>query len=198
MAASPLMTDEIAEIEREIDVLRKRLTDARRRVPREPVADFVFESVDGPVRLSELFGDNEELLVIHNMGRSCPYCTLWADGLNGVVDHLGSRAAFAVATPDDPATQQAFAAERGWGFRMVSCGNNDFARDLGFEPEPERYWPGVSAFHRSEDGVITRTGCATFGPGDPFCSVWHLFDLLVDGAQGWTPRFQYGESARRG
>jgi predicted dithiol-disulfide oxidoreductase (DUF899 family) len=127
------------------------------------------------------------------MGQKCVYCTLWADGLNGLARHLEGRAAFVVSSPDDPATQGAFAASRGWTFRMVSVKGSSFARDMGFEPEAGKYWPGVSAFHKSEDGTITRTGSASFGPGDEFCAVWPLLELLKDGADGWKPKYRYSD-----
>jgi predicted dithiol-disulfide oxidoreductase (DUF899 family) len=50
----------------------------------QPVQDYVFEGWSGPVRLSELFAGKRDLFVIHNMGTSCRYCTMWADGFNGV------------------------------------------------------------------------------------------------------------------
>ena len=62
----------------------------------QDVTDYVFSGWEVPVRLSELFGDKENLILIHNMGRSCSSCTMWADGVNGVYDHLASRAAFAL------------------------------------------------------------------------------------------------------
>ena len=187
----PTMTDEITRLEEEISALREKLSEARRNVPPEPVADYAFTTLDGAVKLSELFGKHDDLLVVHNMGKSCPYCTLWADGFNGVTEHLESRTAFVLASPDDPSTQATFAASRGWLFRMVSTAGNDFTHDMGFEPEPQKYWPGVSAFRRLDDGTIVRTGLTTFGPGDHFCSVWHFFDLLAQGVDGWSPKYQY-------
>jgi len=59
--------------------------------------------------LAGLFGRKDDLVVIHNMGSSCPYCTLWADGFNGLYDHLANRAAFALSSPDAPAAQKRFA-----------------------------------------------------------------------------------------
>jgi hypothetical protein len=29
-------------------------------------------------------------------------------------------------------------------------------------------------------------------PGDDFCTVWHRFDLLPEGADDWAPKFTYG------
>ena len=48
-----------------------------------------------------------------------------------------------------------------------------------------------SAFRKEEDGTIRRVGHAPFGPGDEFCGVWHLFDLLEEGAAGWQPELGY-------
>jgi predicted dithiol-disulfide oxidoreductase (DUF899 family) len=74
---------------------------------------------------------------------------------------------------------------------MVSCQNNTFALDMGFLRDPEGYWPGVSAFAKKDGGAIVRTGKSTFGPGDNFCSAWHLFDLLPQGVAGWEPKHAY-------
>lgn len=182
---------EVAELEAQIADLRKQLAAARRAVAAHPVDDYVLQSGRSAVRLSELFGDRSELLVVHNMGRSCPYCTLWADGFAGVAPHLESRCAFVIASPDEPAEQAKFAADRGWPFRMVSYGDGTFAEDMGVHPSADVWWPAVSAFHRADDGTITRTGFAVFGPGDDFCSVWHFFDLLEHGRSNWTPKYVY-------
>jgi len=150
----------------------------------EEVADYRFAGAGGPVRLSELFGDKDTLFVIHNMGKSCPNCTMWADGFNGVLPHLESRAAFVVTSPDDPATQAEFAGSRGWKFRMVSHQGSDFAADMGYRGEGGGWMPGVSVFKRI-DGKIMRVSDAAFDQGDDFCAVWHLFDLIPEGTAGW-------------
>ena len=153
--------------------------------------DYQLSGAQGPVRLSELFGHHTDLIVIHNMGTSCPYCTLWADGFNGFQHHLATRAAFVVSSPDAPDVQQKFAAGRGWKFPMVSHKGSTFAADLGYRG-PHGHWrPGVSAFQR-DAGRIVRVSDSELCPGDDFCTLWHLFDLLPQGAAGWTPKFSYG------
>jgi len=72
--------------------IRGRMREAQASVEPEPVRDYEFTTPDGPVRLSQLFGDKRDLFVIHNMGRSCPACTLWADGFNGSYPHIADRA----------------------------------------------------------------------------------------------------------
>jgi hypothetical protein len=48
----------------------------------------------------------------------------------------------------------------------------------------------VSVFQRQGTSIV-RVSEAAFSPGDDFCTVWHLFDLLPGGAAGWSPRFGY-------
>jgi predicted dithiol-disulfide oxidoreductase (DUF899 family) len=186
-------TEVISEIERLEEYLvvqQERLAELKRQLPRQEVADYALAGSNGPVRLSELFGNRPDLLVIHNMGKGCRYCTLWADGFNGLWRHLASRAAFAVVSPDTPDVQKQFAATRGWTFPMVSGQGSTFIEDMGFRGE-KGYKPGVSTFQKGRDGTIRRVARAPFGPFDPFCSVWHLMELLADGVNDWEPKNQY-------
>ena len=76
---------------------------------------------------------------------------------------------------------------------MVSTEGTDFARDLGFYADEGKHpgpWPGVSTFYREEDRVV-RTASSFFGPGDAYSGIWHLFALLRDGVDGWSPKFDY-------
>src|SRR4029434_1336480 len=98
---------------RQIAALREKMRAAQAKIEPEEVKDYAFGRSGGDsVKLSELFGDKDTLFVVHNMGASCPYCTLWADGFNGVFDHLRNRAAFVLASPDPPQRQQKFAQGR--------------------------------------------------------------------------------------
>src|SRR5262249_60427720 len=98
----------LAESRRHIFALGGKIRERQQPVEPQEVMDYTFATRDGPVRLSQLFGDKASLFVIHNMGASCPYCTLWADGFNGVLPHIENRAAFVVASPDDPQAQEKF------------------------------------------------------------------------------------------
>jgi predicted dithiol-disulfide oxidoreductase (DUF899 family) len=182
-------TRQIAGYRRQIAELRQKMRAAQAAVEPEEVDDYEFATSAGKVRLSALFGDKDTLFVIHNMGTGCPACTMWADGFNGVFDHLRDRAAFVVASPDPPDRQHRFATDRGWRFPMVSHEGTSFAADMGYA-EDGRAMPGVSVFKR-RDGKIVRVADTSFAPGDDFCVVWHLFDLVPEGAAGWRPRFSY-------
>ncbi len=183
--------EQVRQLNQQIYELKEQLARLRHELPPEEVEDYTFAGPAGQtLRLSELFGDQNDLILVHNMGKSCPYCTLWADGFNSLVPHLESRAAFVVISPDDPETQQRFAAERGWRFKLYSGQGSNFIGDMGYHTA-EGFMPGVSTFRKHQDGRITRVATTEFGPGDDFCSVWHFFDLLAEGVGGWEPKYKY-------
>lgn len=203
-ALENLMTHALTDIDKEIDSLqnevelaKQRLAEARQRRPKEPIRDYVFKGIEETeVRLSELFGDKDDLIVVHNMGTGCPHCTMWADGFTGLVPHLQDRAAFVVCSPDKPEVQRKFAANRNWNFRMISAHDNSFIQDMGFWPDSGPHagpWPGVSTFHRDPDGQIYRVAKTYFSPSDDFCAVWPFLDMLEGGSNGWEPKYRYPE-----
>ena len=163
----------------------------------EPITDYTLHTTAGaPVQLSALFGPHQDLLLIHNMGRGCAYCTLWADGFIGLHRHITQRAALVLASPDDPGTLAAFAASRQWPFTCVSFAGTTLAADMGYQrtlPDGRvQPLPGVSALRLvpASDGAplgIIRTNTTPFGPGDLYCPIWPLLGLLRDGAKGWAP-----------
>ena len=178
------MNERIREKIAELHRIEAEYADLRREWARMTVEDYALTASDGtPVRLSSLFGDNDHLLLIHNMGFSCSYCTMWADGFNAVLPHIEERSAFVVATPDPPATQHAGRQERGWRFPMVSFAGSTLNHDLGFEPEPGLHHPGVSALIKDPSGSIRRYSADMFGPGDKYCSVWNLVGLFPQNEQ---------------
>lgn len=182
-------SEKLAQCRRQIGELRKQMRVLQQSVEPQEVSDYEFTDLNGKVRLSELFGGKDYLFVIHNMGTGCPNCTLWADGFNGILQHLEDRAAFVVSSPDDPVKQDKFKASRGWRFRMVSHMNTTFAADMGYRTD-NGWLPGVSVFKRIE-GRIVRVSDTGFGPGDDFCSIWHFFDMIPEGAAGWRAKFSY-------
>ena len=180
----------------EIEAAKQKLVEFRKRQPMEEVKDYVFKDSDGhDVKLSDLFGDKKDLIVVHNMGTGCIYCTMWADGFTGLLPHLMDRAAFALSSPDKPDVQKRFAEKRNWKFKMISANENNFFQEMGFwqnegaHPGP---WPGVSTFQKGDDGKIYRVSRASFGPGDDFCPTWPFLDMLSGGANGWEPKYSYG------
>ena len=125
-------TGQLNEYRRQIAEIREKMRSVQASIEPETVRDYEFATPQGRVHLSALFGDKDTLFVIHNMGTGCPNCTMWADGFNGVFEHLRDRAAFVVSSPDPPDQQQSFAASRGWKFPMVSHQGTTFADDMGY------------------------------------------------------------------
>lgn len=185
------ITPTIQELETQIGELKKQLREARLTNPGTPFADYDFESESGPVKLSDLFAGKTELLVWHNMGMGCNYCTLWADTLTGYVRHLETRCPLVVVTPDPIVFQQKAKLDRGWNFRMVRDVTHAFSEAAGFfKPMGDGkpwFWPGLSAFRMNPDGSITHVNATVFGPGDDFCPVWPALELLPGGIGDWEP-----------
>jgi predicted dithiol-disulfide oxidoreductase (DUF899 family) len=175
----------LQEIEKDLAKSRKKMLKVLGKMAKMDVEDYVLKNRDGQdVKLSEMFGDKQDLVLIHNMGRSCSYCTMWADGFNGIFNHIQKRAGFALVSPDAPEVQRDFANSRGWKFPMFSGADSPFISDMGYMTEKGDYWPGASVFHKDGEGKITRVSKTYFGPGDFYCSVWHFFDMLPQQENG--------------
>ena len=188
-AENPDIDQQIESLQREIFELQGRLQSIRAGKPPVEVPDYRFDSLAGAVRLSELFGDQDDLLMIHNMGQACRYCTLWGDALDGAVDHLESALALVMVSKDSPEQQRRFARSRGWRFRMVSHGGGDYMAEQVAVGEMSNM-PGVVHYER-RDGAVYRRAGSLFGPGDPFCPVWHFLALAGIDESRWTPQYSY-------
>jgi len=183
-------SEKLAAYRRDIAALREKMRALQATIEPEEVKDYEFATAKGPVKLSALFGGKRDLFVIHNMGKSCPSCTMWADGFNGIYDHLANRGAFVVSSPDAPDVQKAFAESRGWRFPMVSHQGTTFAKDMGYVSKSGGFMPGISVY-RLDGQRILRVADTQFDDGDDFCPVWHIFDLLPEGRADWRPKFSY-------
>ena len=174
----------LIKLEEEIRETRKKMIRLLSKQGTMKVEDYILKDTAGKeTRLSEMFGDKENLILVHNMGKSCSYCTLWADGFSGVEYFIRKKAAFAVVSPDEPEVQKEFSASRGWKFNMYSASGSTFINDMGYYTKKDGYWPGVSVFHKHKSGKISRVAKDYFGPGDFYSSPWHFFDLLPKGAK---------------
>jgi predicted dithiol-disulfide oxidoreductase (DUF899 family) len=50
--------------------------------------------------------------------------------------------------------------------------------------------PGISVFKRDGKRIV-RVSDARFEPGDDFCTLWHILDLVPEGVADWSPKFIY-------
>jgi len=184
------MNTEIQELEKQICELTAKLAQLRQKsAGGAEVPNYTFETLTGSTDLISLFCGKDILFAIHNMGQGCRYCTLWADGLNGFLPHLEDRFAVVLLSKDSPEVQQRFANSRSWRFRMASHGGSPYIAEQSVVPGEENM-PGIVCY-AFIDGKIVRKGSATFGPGDTFCSLWHILSLAGIGEDDWTPQYNY-------
>lgn len=188
------MNATIQQLQKEIREKQQELIAARKQLPPEELKDYTLRDKEGKeVQLSDLFGTSDELLLIHNMGKECPYCTMWADGLRGFTEVIADRMPWVLISPNEPAVLKAFSENRNWQFKVLSFHDSAIGRDLGFEKLHEgkrSFMPGVSALIR-KNGNIYRVAYDYFGPGDYYNAAWHFFDLFPKGVNGWTPKYIY-------
>ena len=181
--------NELEKAEKALFELTQEVARLRQEAEPRPVKNYVFQGTEGEVTLDDLFGSNDGLFLIHNMGQGCRFCTLWADGLNGFVSHLESRFSLALVSKDSPEIQRQMANSRGWRFRMVSHGGGEYIKEQSVQ-EGVNNVPGL-VFYAREGGSIMRRNSVVFGPGDEFCSMWNILSLAGIGEESWIPQYQY-------
>ena len=186
-----LSSARIVDLRKTFLAARAELKHALAEAASGEVQDYAFATLNGPALLSSLFGAKRDLFVIHNMGRGCNSCTMWADGFNGLYPHIADRASFVVSNAEAPQQQLEFATSRGWKFPMVSTQGTSFAADMGFTNAAGKPMPGVSAFQK-QDGKIVRVSASGFNDDDEFCPVWRFLDMLPEGPNDWRPKQSYG------
>lgn len=183
------MSDEISKIEKQLYELTMKLNELRKTSSGNEVQNYTFTTLDGDVTLLDLFSEHDRLLVIHNMGQGCRYCTLWADGFNGFLPHLESAMSVVLVSKDAPEVQRTFANSRNWRFRLASHGGGPYIQEQTVM-EGDNNTPGAVVYERDGDR-ITRKNAAVFGPGDLYCSIWNLLGMAGLGAADWTPQYNY-------
>ena len=185
--------------------LRDEMTAEQRALPWVKVEkNYVFESNNGKVSLSDLFEGRSQLIVYHFMFHpdwkaGCKSCSFWADNFNPAVAHLHQRDVSLVAISRAPlATLNAFEHRMGWSFPWVSSAGNSFNRDfeVSFTPDEAKDGgnynfgtrrfkgeeaPGLSVFYKDKDGTIFRT-YSTYSRGlDMLNGTYHLLDIVPKG-----------------
>src|SRR6202012_4692968 len=134
--------------------------------------------VDGPVKLSALFADGKDSLVVYNMMfprhkdddratpahgpaaglpramTPCPSCVALIDQFEGMAEHLVPVLNFVVVAKAPIALVSAFAKDRGWRrLRMLPSSGNDFKRDYCAEDADGQQQPMMNVFQRTPDGI---------------------------------------------
>ncbi len=194
--------------EKEFTRARDALSAKRRALPWVKIEKpYRFDSPEGALTLSDLFGPRRQLIVQHFMfapdwEKPCKSCSFWADGFDGVVAHLAQRDTAFVAVSRAPLEKlQARKRQMGWTFPWVSSGDSDFNYDfsVSFRDEdlkagtatynyapkhgPMTDLPGLSAFVKGDDGAVHHT-YSSFARGlDLMNTAYNLLDLTALGRQ---------------
>lgn len=157
---------------------RDELNEARRALPWERVEKaYVFETPRGHASLADLFEGRRQLIVWHFMfgpdwQQGCSHCSFWADGWNGVAEHLKHRETTLMAISQAPLAKiETFRKRMGWTFSWASSALTDFNFDYQASARPEELQAkqvlynyqsmkpfsdqmhGCSAFYRDDDAI---------------------------------------------
>ena len=193
--------------------LRRSLEDVaakRRKLPLggEIREDYTFDSEKGPIRLSQLFADGKDTLVIYSfmfgpkMKEACPSCTSILDGMDGQAPHIMQRVNFAVSAKSPLERIRKYARERGWrNLPLLSSANNTYNHDYHAEEANGGQLPALNVFVRRNGRIhhfySTELLYAPKEKGQDFRHVdliwplWNVFDYTPDGRGDWNPRLAY-------
>jgi predicted dithiol-disulfide oxidoreductase (DUF899 family) len=202
-ARNALLAEEI-ELRRRLE----RVAALRRALPsggRIP-EDYTFEGHNGAVRLSQLFGDKDTLVIYSMMfgpqrERACPMCTAMLTSWEGTARNLRERVALAVTARSPIERLVDFKEERGWkNLQLYSDGKGDYTRTYVSADDGDV--PGLSIFTRRDGAILHFWSGEMSGemadPGqDPrgapdLDPLWTILDLTPGGrGTTWYPKLEY-------
>jgi len=205
-ARNTLLAEEI-ELRRNIE----RVAALRRAMPLggEVPENYTFEGENGAVRLSDLFGDKESLVIYSMMfgperKRPCPMCTAMLTSWDGTARNLRERAALAVTARSPIDRILDLKDERGWkNLQIYSDGKGNYTRtyvsaDDGDVPalniftrrdgKVYHFWAGEMSGEMADPGQDPR-GAPDLDP------LWTILDLTPEGRGGdWYPKLEYAHA----
>jgi predicted dithiol-disulfide oxidoreductase (DUF899 family) len=191
--------------EKEVTKLNDQVAVERRALPWVRVEkNYEFEGPDGKQTLSDLFGENSQLIVYHFMfapgwKEGCAGCSFLADHIYGANLHLAHHDVTLLAVSRAPWREIApFKKRMGWKFKWVSSSGSDFNYDFHVTASPEqvekgvaRYnfektdepgeSPGTSVFYKDEQGRIFHTYSSYARGGDILIGTHNYLDLTPKG-----------------
>ena len=203
-ARNVLLAEEI-ELRRHIERVAKQ----RRQLPPggELTRDYRFEGEHGPVKLADLFGGKETLVVYSYMfgpqrQRPCPMCTSLMSSWEEKVPDIEQRVGFAMMARSKIDRLIAAKHARGWTkLKVYSDTDGDFTRDYVSADDADV--PAYNVFTR-KGGTIRHfwsgeMGGETADPGqDPrgapdLDPLWAILDTTPEGrGADWYPKLEYG------
>ncbi len=201
--------DEQVEREKEVTRHNDRVSAERRRMPMVEVEDYTFAGPDGPVRLTELFGEHHVLLIQNVMfdpswDEGCPSCTWAVDNLPANMSRIDDEGiAFAMVSQAPVEKLEKWREERGWDHRWVSSHDTSYHYDFDWtrkdEEGKEYQMPGYS-YYLLKDGKPYLTYMTTRRGTEAILPTAHIMDRTVygrrqdweDSPDGWPQKPTYG------
>ncbi len=210
-ARDALLREEIA-LRRHTEAVAEQ----RRRLPLggEVPTDYTFdEGGSRTVRLSELFEDGKDTLLLYNfmfipgeaglpLEGACPSCTSIIDAVDGEAPHISQRINLAVVAKAPIEQFEAHARTRGWrNVRLLSSANTTYNADYHGESGAGQN-PIATVFVR-RDGKIHHFWSSElfFAPTEPglhprhvdfIWPLWAVLDLTPEGrGTDWRPELAY-------
>ena len=198
-----LLAEEV-ELRRHIE----RVAALRRTLPPGGVVaeDYAFESPNGAVHLSQLFGDQDTLVVYSMMfgpqrERACPMCTAMLTSWDGTARNLRERVAIAVTARSPIGRLLDFKKERGWqNLQLYSDTKGDYTRAYVSAEDGDvpgltiltrrggtvrHFWSGEMSGDMADPGQDPR-GAPDLDP------MWTVLDLTPAGRGAtWYPKLEY-------
>ncbi len=202
-ARNALLAEEI-ELRRHIE----RVAALRRALPAggEIPEDYTFEGRDGAVRISQLFGDKDTLVIYSMMfgpqrERACPMCTAMLTSWEGTARNLTERVALAVTARSPIKRLLDFEQERGWqNLQIYSDTKGDYTRTYvnaadGDVPALNIFTRGDGTIHHfwsgEMSGEMADPGQDPRGAPD-LDPLWTILDHTPAGRGAtWYPKLEY-------
>ena len=191
--------DDLLKAEAELRALTERVATQRRALPAggEVKEDYVFDGEDGPVQLSELFGEQDTLFLYGFMygpaaKNPCPLCTSIMDAFDANARNVREKVAFVGVMRSPIDRTLALAETRGWEtMRFVSSSNNSYHRDYFAETEEGNQMPMANVFVKRDGKILHSWGSELLyfdSPDgmdarhmDPMWPLWNILDATPGG-----------------
>ncbi|MDB5776940.1 MAG: thioredoxin-like protein [Herbaspirillum sp.] len=202
--ARDLLLAEEIELRRHIE----RVAEQRRALPSGGQVSrlYRFESENGQVVFSDLFGDKQTLAIYSYMypeqrERPCPMCSSLLSAWDGEAADVDQRIALAVVARSPIERLMALKKERGWRhLKLYSDVSGEYTRD--YVNADDEDVPAFNVFTR-RDGAVrhfwsSEMGAETADPGqDPrgapdLMPLWTILDSTPEGrGTDWYPKLSY-------
>jgi predicted dithiol-disulfide oxidoreductase (DUF899 family) len=191
--------------EKALTRMRDLVSAERRALPWVKVEkEYVFDTPEGKKTLSDLFGDNSQLIIHHFMWRhdldmGCVSCSLEADHAEGALMHLENHDVSYVRVSRAPlAKLDAYKKRLGWKAKWVSSADSDFNFDYHVSFTKEELAKGkVNYNYGTVEGFDELPGLSVFFK-DKDDTVYHTYSSYARGNEEVIGAFIYLDITPKG